>query len=112
MPPAARPFINTPPPATSTLDSSHLHPLHQYTNISSYQVPPSPVSVADNFDYNIPGFPVAFHSPLDNYQVPGQAIPYNPPTPPTPSSPLDATSPGGYIDMHSPSKFYVIFIQI
>uniref|UniRef100_A0A1B6LJX6 DBB domain-containing protein n=1 Tax=Graphocephala atropunctata TaxID=36148 RepID=A0A1B6LJX6_9HEMI len=98
VPPTARPVLNTPPPNTSLPSSPHPHP---YTNIDSYQIPPSPVSVNDNFVYNIPSFPLPLHSPLDNYQVPGQAIPYNPPTPPTPSSPLDALPPGGYMDMQS-----------
>ncbi|XP_046674936.1 LOW QUALITY PROTEIN: phosphoinositide 3-kinase adapter protein 1-like, partial [Homalodisca vitripennis] len=101
VPPTARPVLNTPPPNTSLPSSPH----HPYTNIDSYQIPPSlPVSVSDNFVYNVPSFPLPLHSPLDNYQVPGQAIPYNPPTPPTPSSPLDALPPGGYMDMQSPTS--------
>ncbi|KAG8245961.1 toll-like receptor 7 signaling pathway [Homalodisca vitripennis] len=99
VPPTARPVLNTPPPNTSLPSSPH-----PYTNIDSYQIPPSPVSVSDNFVYNVPSFPLPLHSPLDNYQVPGQAIPYNPPTPPTPSSPLDALPPGGYMDMQSPTS--------
>ncbi|XP_054268083.1 phosphoinositide 3-kinase adapter protein 1-like isoform X2 [Macrosteles quadrilineatus] len=96
VPPAARPVLHSPPPST--------HPMqHQYTNVDSYQIPPSPVSV-DNFDYNVPSFPIPVHSPMDNYQVPGHAIPYNPPTPPTPSSPLDVLPPGGYMDMQSPNN--------
>lgn len=109
IPPAARPVLNTPPPNASQPSSPH--PLsHQYTNLNSYQIPPSPVSLADNFDYNIPAFPLPVHSPLDNYQVPGHAIPYHPPTPPTPSSPIDALLPCGYMDMQSPSK-QILFVN-
>lgn len=102
IPPSARPLVSpVTPPASISTSSQPTTP--QYTNIESYQIPPSPVSLAESLDYHVPPVPLPVQSPLDNYQTPGQAIPYNPPTPPTPSSPVEALPHGGYLEMHSTS---------
>lgn len=102
IPPSARPIASpvTPPASTPSQPTTP-----QYTNIESYQIPPSPVSLVGSLDYHIPPIPLPVQSPLDNYQIPGQAIPYNPPTPPTPSSPIERLPHGGYLEMHSTSTF-------
>lgn len=102
IPPSARPIASpvTPPASTPSQPTTP-----RYTNIESYQIPPSPVSLVGSLDYHIPPVPLPVQSPLDNYQTPGQAIPYNPPTPPTPSSPIETLPHGGYLEMHSTSTF-------
>uniref|UniRef100_A0A1B6DX99 Uncharacterized protein n=1 Tax=Clastoptera arizonana TaxID=38151 RepID=A0A1B6DX99_9HEMI len=61
IPPTARPINSS---ASSPSTSSP-----QYTNIDCYQIPPSPVSIAEALDYHIPPLPLPFQSSLKNCQV-------------------------------------------
>lgn len=105
IPPTARPLTSPSSPSATTSQPS----TPQYTNLDSYQIPPSPVSLVETLDYHIPPLPLPLQSIFGNYQVPGHAAPYLPPTPPTPSSPVDRSPQDAYLEMNSASKYLDVY---
>ncbi|XP_072154437.1 uncharacterized protein stumps [Bemisia tabaci] len=109
IPPHARPF-NAPisPPSTRTTPTPVATPLSTpaspfYTNITSYAVPPSPVSVSfspgANYQFPPPPLPVSF----GNYQMPVTEGSISSPV--AASTPTDGVPPfGGYMHMSASNR--------
>ncbi|KAL1465814.1 hypothetical protein WDU94_005353 [Cyamophila willieti] len=98
VPPSPRPVLSPTPPTPSSSPF--------YTNLPSYQVPPSPIRVSAPQEF--PSFP----SYMDNYKIPagGVARPFSPSASPTekehPSLP-HLTPFGAYLEMQANQSFGV-----
>ncbi|KAI5692363.1 hypothetical protein M8J76_015789, partial [Diaphorina citri] len=100
VPPPARPVLSPLPTPTSPF----------YTNLPSYQVPPSPIRVND-----FSPSPFSIPSYMDNYKIPagGQARPFSPSASPTEKEPpshasLPHLTPfGAYLEMQASQNFGV-----
>lgn len=106
VPPPARPVLSplTPPTPSSPF----------YTNLPSYQIPPSPVKVSASADFPYQNsLTFSLPSYMDNYKIPagGLARAFSPSASPTEKEPPHHLTPfGAYLEMQASREYkYYLF---